>query len=100
MSVCVECRTVAGAELREGRAVLARERGFFLGNVRWLEVEDSVGWPGPNGGVHILCVQLLPDLFGVLDSSIDEEAQDLVAKPALESFLLIPGTWVRGDRGI
>ena len=71
MSVCVECRTVARAELREGRAVLARERGFFLGNVRWLEVEDSVGWSGPNGGVHILCVQLLPDLFGVLDSSID-----------------------------
>ena len=74
--------------MREGRAVLARERGFFLGNVRWLEVEDSVGWPGPNGGVHILCVQLLPDLFGVMDSSIVEEAQDLVAKPALETYYM------------
>ena len=42
MSVCVECRTVAGTEFGEGRAVLARERGFFLGNVRCLEVEDSV----------------------------------------------------------
>ena len=40
LCLCVECRTVAGAESREGRAVLARERGFFLGNVRWLEVED------------------------------------------------------------
>ena len=100
VSVCVECRTVAAAELREGRAVLARERDFFLGNVRWLEVEDSVGWPGPNGGVHVLCVQLLPDLFAVLDRSNDEEAQDLVAKPALDCFLFIPGTRVRGDPGI
>ena len=68
----------------------------------WLKGSHSfeVYAAGPNGRVHILCLQLLPDLFGVLDRSVDEEAQDLVAKPVLELFLHIPGTWVRGDRGI
>ena len=38
----LSAETVAGAELREGGAVLARKRGFCLGDVRCLEVEDPV----------------------------------------------------------
>ena len=97
MSEGVQRRTVAGAELGEGGTVLPRKDEFFLGDVRGLKVEDWVEWPGSEGFIHILSVQLLPGLLGVLDCSVAEETLNVRTKPELERFLLIPGAGVRSD---
>ena len=89
-----------GAELGEGGTILSRKDNLILGNIRGLEVEDPVEWPGLEGGLYILSVQLFPGLLGVLDCSVNEEAQNLRSKPALERCFHIPGAWVRCDCGI
>ena len=94
MLVGAERGTIARAELGKGGAVLAWESSFLVGDVRWLEVEDPVLGPGPEGGVHILCMEQLSGLPSVLNSSVFTEALDFVAKLLLECFLHIPRTWV------
>ena len=98
--VGVERGTVARAELGEGGAVLAWEGGFLVGDVGWLEVEDTVGGTGFDSRGNVLRVQYLPGLLSILDGSVGREAQDLIAELALERFLHIPWTWVCTDRGI
>ena len=88
---------MAGAELREGGTVLPGKGGFFLGDVGGLEVKDRVEWPGSEGCFHILCVQLLPGLLGVLDCSVAEETLNMRTELELERFLLILGAGVRSD---
>ena len=60
---------MAGAELGERSPVLPGKDGFFLGDVGGLKVEDWVEWTGSEGCIHILSVQLLPGLLGVLGCS-------------------------------
>jgi len=80
---------VAGAELGEGGTVLPGKDGFFLGDVGGLKVEDRVEWPGSEGCIHILSVQLLPGFLSVLDCSVAEETLNKRTKLKLERFLLI-----------
>ena len=88
---------MAGAELGEGGTVLPGKDGFFLGDVGGLKVEDRVEWPGSEGCIHILSVQLLPGFLSVLDCSVAEETLDKRTKLKLKRFLLIPGAGVRSD---
>ena len=87
-------------ELGKGGAVLVWEEGFFVGDVRGREPENSVGGAGRDGGFHKLCVELLSGLLGIPNCSVFAEAQDFVAELLLERFLHIPRTWVCSDRGI
>ena len=91
---------MARAELGGGSTVLPGKGGFFLGDVGGLKVEDWVEWPGSEGCIHILSVQLLPGLLSVLDCSVAEETLNKRTKLELERFLLIPGAGVCCDCGI
>ena len=62
-----ECRAEAKTELGEGGVVLPEKNVLFLDNIGGLKIEDPVAGSGPNGGVHVLSVQLFPVLLGVLD---------------------------------
>ena len=64
---------------------------FLLVDVRGLVVQDSVEGPGPDGVVHILCVQHGSGHLSVFDRSVHAEASDLASKFVLERFLHIPG---------
>ena len=77
-----------------------RKGDLLLGDVRGLELDDPVEWPGLERGVYIISVQLLPGLLGVCDRSVNEETQDCHAKPALKRCFHIPRTWVHCDCGI
>ena len=88
---------MAGAELGERGPVLPGKDGFFLGDVGGLKVEDRVEWAGSEGCIHVLSVQLLPGLLGVLGCSVAQEALNIGTKLELERFLLIPGSGVRSD---
>ena len=76
------------------------KRGFFLGDVGGLTLENRVEWWESDDNVCILSVQLLPGHFGILDCSVAEEALNMRTKPELEHFLLIPGAGVCYDCGI
>ena len=68
--VGVERETVARSELGKGGAVLAREGGLLVGDVRGLEAEDTVGRAICNCGFHMLRVQHHPGLLSVLNCSV------------------------------
>ena len=68
--VGVERETVAWSELGKGGALLAREGGLLVGDVRGLEAEDTVGRAICNCGFHMLRVQHHPGLLSVLNCSV------------------------------
>ena len=86
---------MARAELGESSKVLPGKDGIFLGDVGGLEVEDRVEWTGSEGCIHILSVQLLPGLLGVLGCSVAQEALNMRTKLELKRFLFILGARVR-----